>query len=63
MLYMLFIISKYGDDQDIFDLLNSKPLFKIIHQFIIEKDIKNLNDQIEREYLALINSIFQRIAN
>jgi hypothetical protein len=60
---MLFIISKYGDDQDIFDLLNSKPLFKIIHQFIIEKDIKNLNDQIEREYLALINSIFQRIAN
>jgi len=63
MLYMLFIISKYGDDQDIFDLLNSKPLFKFIHQFIIEKDIKNLNDQIEREYLALINSIFQRIAN
>jgi hypothetical protein len=60
---MLFIISKYGDDQDIFDLLNSKPLFKIIHQFIIEKDIKNLNDQIEREYLDLINSIFQRIAN
>ena len=38
MIYLLFIISKYGDDQDIFDLLNSKPLFKLIHQFIIDKD-------------------------
>lgn len=63
MIYLLFIISKYGDDQDIFDLLNSKPLFKLIHQFIIDKDQKCLNHQIEREYLAFINSIFQRIAN
>ena len=63
MIYLLFIISKYGDDQDIFDLLNTKPLFKLIHQFIIDKDQKCLNHQIEREYLAFINSIFQRIAN
>lgn len=63
MIYLLFIISKYGDDQDIFDLLNTKPLFKLIHQFIIDKDQKCLNHQIEREYLAFVNSIFQRIAN
>ena len=55
---MLFIISKYGDDQDIFDLLNTKSLFKIIHQFIIDKDFNNLNDKIVKEYLAFINSIF-----
>ena len=58
MFYLLLIISKYGDDQDIFDLLNTKSLFKFIHQFIIDKDFNNLNDQIEKEYLAFINSIF-----
>jgi hypothetical protein len=58
MFYLLLIISKYGDDQDIFDLLNTKSLFKFVHQFIIDKDFNNLNDQIEKEYLAFINSIF-----